>query len=760
MKFRSHSTWLIFFLFISYFSYSQATVTIGDSVSYPCQNIDFPVVAAGFPSDVGAISLYIEIDTNHISYLGNTIGTLSSAFIGYDPSTARIIVSFSSVAGINPDGVMFTLHMSYQNGYSELDFTENICEFVKVNFDPIAVTYSYGSAGPMPRDNYYVDAAAGPGGDGLSWGTAFQTITAATNATLGRGDHVTIRPGTYNEAIVIKSNGLELVPPATGVSVTGPNTVVFPSGTDLDCIDPSSYPDEIFLYLYRSFKGNNGVFEVLSIDNATKTVTVSGPNLTSESGAAGDTTKLHASIAHAIVYRKDTVNPNPVIVSASGISGAKAVCYVGDPIGAGDDANPANYNILDGLRLTGIGSLATGRYGLRIQGSRHNVFMNGSIYECDSVAVLISGNTSHPAKRNIIKGNSIYNTKQKGVKLGREGLTATNNRVHQNVILGNEFYSSGGGGNVNFYTAAETQQYTSHNIFERNTFRNFSFKTGNRGALQIGSNSASNLVIGNYFRDITDALSVTNAFVYIRDNAPNTVVFNNILMMSSATDDNIFAFRFNSLGHTGSRAAFNTIYNVDKGVLFEDPGLPVPGFQFKNNILYQINDFYFTHSGGNVGRFSVSNNCYGVVPTQSGGSAYWPDATSVTGNPQFMDPSFFGSPVGFSLQAGSVCLGAGTPLTGLTVDYLYDSRNATTPAIGAFETVITETIWTGAVSNDWHDWRNWGPEIVPGISLDVIIPVKNLHPNVINSNASCKSIEIQPGAEVIVNSPWSLTIVN
>jgi hypothetical protein len=758
MKIKRIAFWLFLFVLSSH-SLSSQTLTLPDNTSYPCGNMDFPVVAAGFPSNVGAATIYINLDTNYVSYLGYTPGTLFGALIFFNAEDSRVGVSFSYPPGLDPDGTMFTLHLYYKKGTSIIDFDEDVSEFAEVDFDPIPVTYTDGSAGPMPRTDYYVDAAASPGGDGLSWGTAFQTITAAANAALDRGDHVTIRPGTYNEAIVIKSNGLELLPLTTGVNVTGVNTVTFPSGTDLDCIDPGSYPDEIFLYIYRSLKGNNGIFEVQSIDTATRTLTVKSSSLMAETGAVGDTTRLQASLAHAIVYRKDTANPAPLIVNAGGISGAKAACYIGDPIGAGDDANPANYNIVDGFSLTGIGNLASGRYGLRIQGSMFNAFMNGSIYECDSVAVLIGGNDAHPAKRNIIQNNIIYNTKQKGVKIGQVNASATNNRVHHNLVMNNDIYSTGAGLNKDYVTAVETNQYTSHNVIVKNTIRDLNLKTVNKGAILIGRNSPSNLVNANYLKDISDVLGGANAYIFVRDNSDNTKVFNNVLVKSVAVDDDIYGFRLNALGHAASSTVYNTVYNLDKGVYFEDSGLTDPVFLFRNNILNQLNDTYFTHTLTG-GRFEVSNNSYGMVPSQSGGTYYWPDATSVTGDPQFLDPAFFGSPYGFTLQTGSHCFGNGTPVTNLVIDYREDPRDATDPTIGAYENVLSNVSWTGAVSSDWHDYRNWGPEYIPNADLDAVIPFRNNLPNVFNSDASCKSIEIQQGATVNVNTGRTLTIIN
>jgi hypothetical protein len=734
-----------------------------DLTSYPCGTLSFPVTASNFPTDMGDFTIRIPINTAYLTYVNTTPGVVTGFSAGYSAATGQVTILKSSLTPFNINGVMFTVNFNYIGGSCPVGFNTNPvtgCVFSTIGLTPVYPTYDDGTAGPIPRTNYFVDAARPSSGNGLSWGAAFKTITEAANAALDRGDHVTIKPGTYNEALIIKSNGTELIPVKTGVSITSTNTITFPTGTSLGCIDPASYPDEIFVYVYRSMKGNNGVYELLSVNTSTRTATVKGANFVTETGVVGDTSQLQAAIGHAIVYRKDTTSASPVIVSATGITTAKAVCYVGTPTASGEDVTAsANYNIIDGLDLTGISAGATGRYGLRIQGSKYNVFMRGKIYECDSVGIFIGGNNTFTAKRNIISRNTIYNCKQKGLKLGNQGATAANNRVHQNLFLYNEVYSTGSGGNKGFQTMAEAHQNTSHNIIERNTFRNFSFMLLNRAVIDIWNNTTATVVDGNFIKDATDALTGTNAFIYLHSSGTNNRVFNNVLLMSSANNDDIYAFRLNAAGHTGTRVAFNTVYNIDKGVLFEDSGTPVPDFFFKDNILYQINDFYFTHVG-TTNRFSVGYNCYGITPTQSGGSLYWPDATSKTGDPLFLNPSFFGSPYGFTVKTGSPCLAGGTPITSLTQDLRFLTRNASTPTIGAFENVLTNTNWTGSYSTDWHDYRNWNPEIVPTNLLQAVIPNRSNDPVITNSNANCKGLDLQSGAQVRVSPFHTLTINN
>jgi hypothetical protein len=198
---------------------------------------------------------------------------------------------------------------------------------------------------------------------------------------------------------------------------------------------------------------------------------------------------------------------------------------------------------------------------------------------------------------------------------------------------------------------------------------------------------------------------------------------------------------------------------VDKGVLFEDGGMPVPDFFFKNNILDQITDNYFTHTGTG-GTFSVGYNCYGEELTQTFPPYYTPGATnSIVMNPQFLDTTFYSSPYGFTVKDGSPCLAGGTSISPFTQDYRFVTRDAT-PTIGAFEDVLISTSWTGLYSTDWHDYRNWNPEIVPTNLLHALIPNRMNDPVITNSNETCKGIDIQSGAQVHVNLPGTLTINN
>ena len=68
-----------------------------------------------------------------------------------------------------------------------------------------------------------------------------------------------------------------------------------------------------------------------------------------------------------------------------------------------------------------------------------------------------------------------------------------------------------------------------------------------------------------------------------------------------------------------------------------------------------------------------------------------------------------------------------------------------------------QLIWTGAKSSDWYDVKNWlatsGPVQVPDSTFDVIIPFVTNQPLITVSGANTKTLYIESGAIVTVNTP-------
>jgi len=89
--------------------------------------------------------------------------------------------------------------------------------------------------------------------------------------------------------------------------------------------------------------------------------------------------------------------------------------------------------------------------------------------------------------------------------------------------------------------------------------------------------------------------------------------------------------------------------------------------------------------------------------------------------------------------------------TGYQYRCMVDGSNSTAFTIG-----FTST-WNGSVSNAWENAANWNCNSIPDANTDVLI---NNGTVVVNSNAVCKSIKVNPAASLTVNSGFKLTVVH
>lgn len=743
-------TFLLFFI-ISIQSFSQ-TISLSNQTALPGQTINFPITASGFPANIGAITIQIQINSAVLQCTGHTPGTISGYLI--NTSNNPILISWTTGAA-NINGTLLTLHFKYFGGNSALDFTSG-CEVSSLipPYDYITVTWVDGSIAPKPTTTYYVDANVGSSGNGLTWGTALKKISEATNKPLTPGDNVLIKYGNYTDSVVIKSNGTEIVPLTFEVTVSDTNKITFPPSADLSSVDVAGYPGKFYAYLGRSWKGNNGVYKITQVNKASKYIIVEGAEFVPETGAASDSSLLQAAIGFPVVYEKFAANPQTerVVLSSSGISGERAALHIGKPTSAGEfNVDAANYNIIDGIDVTGADQI-----GVRIQNSKFNTYKNSRVYELDSIGILISGNSAKPANNNFVLNNVIYNTKSKAVKIGIQSASSSNNRADLNHIKNNEIYSSGAGANINYNNVIDICRFTGYTVIESNTIRNLKLKTINRGAVEIKNNVRRVLAFDNYLKNI-DKISVgIHSIFYLQTNGNNNKIFNNVLADSAAVHNNIYAFWVNvSTGtYTAGLIGYNTVHKIDNGFKLES-GASGVDFTIKDNImnLDATGPDHFTISG--AGTYAVSYNCYSTIP-----AGYTGETGRIVADPLFFLPTYYSGPYGFSLQATSPCLNSGNPITGIPTDLRKNARNASTPSRGAFENVISSAYWTGAINTNWHDFRNWDIKLVPLTTFDVIIPDRAMDPVISTGNVTVKTLQVNSASQIHVNSPRILTVTN
>lgn len=739
------------FIIISFnHTYGQTpTVSMSNLTALPCGSVSFPIIGSGFQDLVGAVTIYVLIDTNTIKCTGYTPGILVGD-LGVNYLINPITISWFYAYGLNINGTIITLNFKYKGGTGVMDFTP-ACEIAKASPPDLIITnWVDGTIGPKPTTTYYVDSTVVFSGNGLSWGTALKKISEATNKPLLPGDNVLIKPYHYNDTVVIKSNGTEIVPLTFNVTVSDTNKITFPASTNLGCVDPVDYPGKFYAYICRSWKGNNGVYKITQVNKTSKYVIVEGAEFIPETGVDADSSYLQAAIGFPVSYEKYATNPQTqrITLNSSGITGERAALHIGKPTSTGDfDVNAANYNIIDGIDITGADQV-----GVRIQNSKFNVYKNSRIYEMDSIGVMISGNTAKPANNNFILNNAIYNTNKKAIKIGMQNQTSPNNRANLNHIKGNEIYSTTGS-KINYVNAIEVCRYTGFTVIESNTIRNFKLKEINRGAIEIKDTVRQVLAYSNFIKNIDRVLTGTHSIFYLQKNGKYNKIFNNAIVDSAAVDNDIYAFWVNgSLGYTQGLIAYNSVHKVDNGFNLIS-GTTGVDLVIKNNIMNLDPTVPVQINITGTGLYTVSYNCYSTIPV-----GYAGETGRLVADPLFLLPGNYQSPYSLSLQTSSPCLNSGNPIIGIVTDFRKKARSSTTPSRGAFEQVLSTIYWSGDISTNWYDYRNWDVRLVPTSGFNVIIPDRPNDPLISTGNASCKSLHVQPGALLTVQPPATITV--
>lgn len=756
---------LVFLLFLmNYGLHSQTLSLTSVSNGLQCSYIQVEVWAAGFPDSIGAFTLFIDVDGNVVDCLGATTGTSSVSANQSEYNEIGIVgTNINPVSGIDINGKLCTLTLHYHGGSTGLNWADS-CEVVTVDLEepPVSITgYSNGnvSEGSYTFNTYYVDGSVAVSGSGLSWATAFKTITEAANLALKPGEKVLIKPNTYNEKVTIKSNGGYSVTPQTGIILSDTNKITFPSGANLSCVDLVSYPDQYYAYIYRSWSSNNGYYKVTEVNDALNYIRVEGAAFIPETGTAGNRSKVMAAVGRPIIYKKDPAasESQRVIVNAP-VGTTNDALYIGIP-GANSQttADSCNWNILEGIDITN--NVATGLKGLHIQCSGYNVYANGKIYNTvgtvGGIGAIITGNSTRNAKYNIIQNCEIYNTPGQAIYIGYNATTSTNNYAYFNHVINNNIYLSGTGSLAKFDNAIRIQNYNRSNVVESNNIHDLKINVINNGALFIGARADSTWIYNNIIRNIAKVNTGTHACVQIDSTGNKIHVFNNLIYNDDTLSNSVYAFRINGRNHAGTRICFNTVHKVDNGFYLQDNSASgsTNDVRIQNNIINPAGTVYFTNVGTS-GRFTVTYNLFRNSP----GTPYASGTGNLTGDPVFIEPH--GSNMyGLILQPTSPAIYSGTPITNISKDYLTDSRSVSAPTRGAFENTMTCT-WTGSASTDWNTATNWRLGMVPKNYMPVIIPNVSNDPVIGFVSGTCKSLNLATGATLRLSPSRTLTINN
>jgi hypothetical protein len=128
------------------FNLKAQTAQIGSITATPGDNdVTFDLTVAGFPSNVGAISLFIGYDPNVLTYTGTSSVTISGFITNNMAGSNQVGIQWTNPSGQSVNGVLLTLHFNYNALGGECDLTFNPgCEFADIDLNSIPVGYTPG----------------------------------------------------------------------------------------------------------------------------------------------------------------------------------------------------------------------------------------------------------------------------------------------------------------------------------------------------------------------------------------------------------------------------------------------------------------------------------------------------------------------------------------------------------------------------------------------------------------------------------------
>ncbi|QGU31706.1 right-handed parallel beta-helix repeat-containing protein [Thermochromatium tepidum] len=483
---------------------------------------------------------------------------------------------------------------------------------------------------PQATDYYVSTTGNDRTGDGSAQ-RPWRTIGKAAAQPLLPGDQVLIAPGVYAETLALTRSGAAIVPVTTGVSIQAPDRLHFPPGTDLSGIVLPDQAGQYWLYVYRSWQGNSGVWPIVATgsDAHGPWVQVSGARLVPEVGQSGDPTRLSAAVGRPIRFRNAAADPakERVVLDASTLPREYTMLYIGEYLDE-DDAEPVDWNLVDGLDLTG--SHRGG--GVHIQDSSFNVIMNSRIYDLNGAGVLIAGHQDQPARYNMVWNNAIWNTPDEAVYVGAGDHGPSANHALWTHVLGNDITTQGKAANARLENAIDLKEYNRGDLVAGNRLHDFDLISPYNGAIDIRDNKRDVLIYNNVLRNIGKVTSDITGLIYLYADSDDVWIFNNLLIDTRSSGAPVYAFLLNGSGNERVVVAHNSVYGLKRGLLLEHDG-------GKTDVRIMNNLFDFQGGileWGNSGRFTFSHNLY----TQNPG-AYASEPGRLIADPLWSDPKAF-----------------------------------------------------------------------------------------------------------------------
>ncbi len=348
----------------------------------------------------------------------------------------------------------------------------------------------------------------------------------------------------------------------------------------------------------------------------------------------------------------------------------------------------------------------------------NNTYQNNYITKTRVAINLVGTSTTNPNNGNIVKENVIgpdegFGSNQIGacgiLIMNQEDIQITQNKIRYvggpysltpsgsgtdrtGIAIGSTTSVAGATVNSTQYVknAVITRNYI-HDIIDERTYS----ASGIVLAGADGSNSTNNTVANNViFRVRSNGTSTDQTHgITIVGGKDDKVFYNSIYLTGDVDSSSITTSTSSTFGiavtNTSpvnlvikNNAIHNNLYSSKSAVTLKNAAISIPtsfswGTGGSNyNGLYRLVDSSRQNTG-NIGAALAGGTFYaGLSDWQTASSQ---DANSVSGNP------LFNSTINLQPGVGSALIAAGTPISGITIDYLGVTRSASTPTIGAYE---------------------------------------------------------------------------
>ncbi len=504
--------------------------------------------------------------------------------------------------------------------------------------------------------------------------------------------------------------------PATGVAamVTGSSSAIFKlNGADYVIID-----------------GINSGGRSLTLSNtntASGTSVVWIGSLGAAAGATNDTLR-NCTILNGTLGSATVVNYGVFIGQASGATNGEdndniaitgntiRKCGIGIQAIGGATAGQQNDNMLIDNNIIGdtVATNSIGRYGMNLGQSTNATVSRNTIQNVitsdaanssnnNATGIIIGMGTSN----SLITRNNITGVKYTGTGgFGGKGVDINTGNASSNVTLSNNFVSDIGGDGWSSLTA---DAIIGIRI------------TGTSGGFKLYHNTVnlSGTFAGNSNGTQSAALFINSAVTALD-------IRNNILV-TSLDNSNTISDKTWALYSAAAKTAFTSI---------------------------NYNDYSVSGAAGVLGFLGADLLALANIQTATA-----QDANSISVAPVFI------SATDLHLVPGSNCglHRRGTPIATVSVDIDNETRSATNPDMGADEYANSTTgtiTWTGAVSTNWFDVRNWSVCEIPGPTSNVVI--NSGMPNYPNVSASVtiNRLTLNTGSSMTVATGVILTLLS